>query len=260
MRTKITFLIITLTSLLACQSESEDPGVDCSASTLTLTLDNVINANCDLNNGAVAVSASGGSGTYTYSISGGGQNSTGEFISLSAGTYTLLVNDGTCSDEISATVNNEGGVVIASVESTDSGCGETSGSVTVTASDGAPPYTYALDNGSFQDENVFQGLAQGTYTLRVNDQNDCEITQEVAVLSGISWADEVSGIIENNCALPSCHGGAQNPDFREFINVQSNAQNIKNRTQNGTMPPTGALPADQVEAIACWVDDGAPEN
>ncbi len=260
--TYIPLLLFSFMSILflACQSESDDPQIDCSASSLAITLGTVTNAECDLSNGAVSVSATGGSGDYTFSISGGGQNSTGNFTDLSAGTYTITVRDDNCSRQVSATVANEDGVIITSVSQTDSGCGETNGSITVEATDGVPPYEYALNGGSFQSGNVFNGLAQGTYTVRVNDSNDCEFTQEADVLSGISWENEVKSIIDSNCALPACHGGTQSPDFREFTNVQNNAENIKTRTQNGSMPPTGALPAAQVQAIACWVDDGAQNN
>lgn len=261
MRNQTTGVILSLFILMAaCQSESEDPQVDCSSSSLAISLDNITDANCDQSNGDIEVSATGGSGTYSFTISSGGDNSTGEFTNLAAGTYTVTVRDGDCSSQLSATVGSIDGVVISEVALTESGCGEINGSITVTATGGNPPYEYGLDNGTLQSNNTFSGLGHGAYTVAVTDANDCDFSQEVQVLSGISWTNQVSDIIANNCALPSCHGGTQNPDFREFTNVQNNAENIKVRTQNGSMPPNTVLSADLVEAIACWVDDGALNN
>ncbi len=43
------------------------------------------------------------------------------------------------------------------------------GTITVTASGGAPPYQYKMDNGSFSSSNIFTGLAEGVYTITVQD-------------------------------------------------------------------------------------------
>ncbi len=263
MNNRNTFTVLAVAFLLilaGCQSESEDPQIDCSVSTLSVSVSTVTNTTCDQLNGEITVSASGGSGNYEFSLSGGGQNSTGTFENLAAGGYTITVDDGDCTASVTTSVNNEGGVIIDEVALQASGCDESNGMVTVTASEGIGPYQYAIGEGDFQDENEFSGLSQGTYLLRVNDSQNCEITQEVHVLSGVSWENDIKAIIDANCAVPSCHGGTQSPDFRELSNVQSNATNIKTRTGNGTMPPVGSLPAEMIQAIACWVDDGAPNN
>jgi len=44
--------------------------------------------------------------------------------------------------------------------------------------------------------------------------------------------------------------------------VQANADKIKQRTSDGSMPPpnnTEPTP-EEIQAIACWVDDGALNN
>ena len=252
--------VILIVIISACSSEPDDPEVDCGISTLTLAIDNLVDSDCGLNNGVILVSASGGSGTYSYSLSGAGENTSGSFTDLAAGGYTVMVNDGSCSKEVATIVNNVEGVAINNIDIQESGCGESNGVLTVEAAAGVPPYEYSINNGPVQNENVFDGLEQGSYIVRVADSQDCEITQEVAVLSGISWENEVAGIISSNCAVPSCHGGTQLPDFREFTNVQDNAARIRERTQNGSMPPNTILPAVDVVAIACWVDDGAQDN
>lgn len=257
---KLLVAVLSVWLVAGCQSESEDPQVDCATSSLNLSVTNITDASCSASDGSLTVSASGGSGDYTYRLNTGQSNSSGTFNNLAAAVYTVTVDDGDCTVETSATVNNVEGVTIAAISSDESGCGTQAGNIVITADEGVPPYKYALDDGAFQESNSFTALGQGTYTVTVSDSEDCEITQEVNVLSGVSWENEIEPIITTNCALQNCHGGSQSPDFREFANVADNADKIKTRTGNGTMPPGGSLPDDQVEAIACWVDDGAPNN
>ena len=47
----------------------------------------------------------------------------------------------------------------------------------------AGDYEYSLNNGAWQDENVFTGMGFGTHTVTVRDKNGCGIaTQEVTVI------------------------------------------------------------------------------
>ena len=49
--------------------------------------------------------------------------------------------------------------------------------------------------------------------------------------------------------------------FTVFSNIQSSASQIKSLTQSGAMPKNGSkLSQTQLDAIACWVDDGALNN
>ncbi|HPR32343.1 MAG TPA: T9SS type A sorting domain-containing protein, partial [Prolixibacteraceae bacterium] len=54
-----------------------------------------------------------------------------------------------------------------------------SGTITVSASGGTPPYQYRLDEGEWQSSDFFSSLEWGTYIAWVKDQNDCTDTLEV---------------------------------------------------------------------------------
>lgn len=84
--------------------------------------------------------------------------------------------------------------------------------------------------------------------------------EEIAACETISFSEDISPIIQSNCAIPGCHAGVQSPDLRNFNNIQSNASKIKRLTKNRTMPLTGSLTQQQIDNIACWVDSGAPDN
>ena len=134
------------------------------------------------------------------------------------------------------------------------------GAITVTASNGIEPYMYQVDAGSFQLSNQFLGLDPGVHTIVVNDANNCSITLQERVFSGVSFTVSISDIVSTNCALPNCHGGTQSPDFRIFSNIQANASKIRSRTQSRSMPRGRTLTQNEIDLIACWVDDGALAN
>jgi len=146
----------------------------------------------------------------------------------------------------------------------DANCGSTDGEITVTASGGTEPYEFKLGTGSFQSSGTFSGLEPGNYEVEVRDENGCGTTTTVMIQSGVSFQSEIEAIINTNCAVSGCHvSGTSRPDFTVFSNIQSRAGGIKSRTQAGTMPPASSgnsLSEEEIQKIACWVDDGAQNN
>lgn len=78
----------------------------------------------------------------------------------------------------------------------------------------------------------------------------------------VSYATDVEPIISANCAIPSCHSNAQNPTLGSYADVSANAERVKIRVTEGTMPPPSSpdLTAEEIELIRCWVDQGAQDN
>ena len=215
---------------------------------------------CSLANGEVTVAASGGTGDYTYKIGTRDFRENPIFTGLAAGSYMVTVKDNSsCEASAEIAIRNVEGVNME-VSFTPSGCKEADGSITIISSDGAEPYQYKIGEENFQEENIFQGLAQGSYTVITKDAIGCEVTQEVAISSGTSYSATVSAIIETNCAVSGCHNGSQAPDLRTLENIQANASSIKSAVVSGRMPKVGSLTQSEIDAIACWVDDGAPNN
>lgn len=81
---------------------------------------------------------------------------------------------------------------------------------------------------------------------------------------GTSFSQTIHPIIDANCAISGCHvNGQQLPTLENFTQISSNAAKIKTRTSNGTMPPSTSgksLSPEEIDAIACWVESGAPDN
>jgi hypothetical protein len=262
MGTRLLTIILAMISLMVwqgCEYQTIAP-VDCTANPVVLELVSVEDAHCALMDGKVQVSASGGSGTYQFKMDNGEAQQSALFEGLAAGLYEITAFDSNlCMDTLLVNVRNSNGLNIA-FEITAAGCKTSDGTLSVTAFDGTAPYRFALNEGAFSAGNTFTGLPAGEYTLRVNDASGCDVSQKIRIRSGVSYANSISGIIETNCAVSGCHNGSQFPDFRVFKNIQDNAAQIKTLTANGSMPPGNPLNQADIDKIACWVDDGAPDN
>lgn len=245
----------------SCLNNSLDAptAVDCSTSTLDFTI-TPTDANCGKSDGSIEISATGGEPPYQYAIDGGANQTGALFENLPAGNYAITVTDGQpCTKTLEITVGNVNGVQ-ASANITFSGCGSSNGSISVQASNGTEPYQYQLDGGTMQTSNQFTGLSAKEYEVVITDAAGCDFSVIKTITTGVSYNATIKSIIANSCATTGCHNGTQNPDLRTLVNIQSRADRIKARTQAKTMPKGGSLTQQQIDAIACWVDDGALDN
>ncbi len=124
------------------------------------------------NDGSVTVAGSGGTSPYLYKIGSGAYQASGTFGTLTAGIYTVTVQDiNLCSFDITVTITEPSSVLSGSITSqTNVDCfGSPTGSVTVEGSGGVPPYEYSLNSGSYQASGTFASLAAGSYIITVRD-------------------------------------------------------------------------------------------
>lgn len=140
-------------------------------------------------------------------------------------------------------------------------CSNKDGTLSVRASGGNPPYTYSLDGTSFQAAARFERLAAGNYTVTVKDNLGCTAKVEATVSTEeISLSRTIQPLVQNKCALSSCHGGSVSPDLRTKAGIINNASRIRGQVASGAMPLTGSLTATEKSNILCWVDSGAKDN
>ena len=249
----------------SCGSDDE-PAVDCGTSDLEANIGSVDDASCGLENGSFQITISGGSSPFEINVAGAGfqtiQSGTSTIEGVASGNLVLTIRDG---QSCTATTN----VNIADVNDLAletqlevAGCESADGTIAITATGGTEPYSYSLDGGTSQSDNMFSNLAVGDYTALVTDDEGCETSVTVSVLSGVSYNDEIIPIINENCAINTCHDGSNDnlPDWTVLANIRDHAENIKTRTQNETMPPDASMDAAKIQAIACWIDDGTLDN
>ena len=127
-------------------------------------------------NGTITITASGGTGVLSYDLGTGGQ-ATGNFTNLTAGTYVITITDANfCSKTATLTINEPTAIQITSLSSTDiAPCfGDHSGTISITVTDGTPPYTWDAGLGSTAISPI-TGLPVGTYNVTVTDFNGCTL-------------------------------------------------------------------------------------
>lgn len=249
--------------ILSC-GDNEDP-VNCDEAGPLLSLGVVTDAtSCSIQDGAINVSATRGKEPYEFSLNDQPGQSEGQFNNLAAGIYTVNIKDANgCTDAIENVTIKASDFTFNTDITPDNSCLGSNGAVTVNVLTGNPPYTYKIGTGSFSDNNTFTGLSTGNHSISVQDNNGCSVTLSVTVprgSTGVSWANEIKPIMENSCALSGCHNGSSRPDLRKYETAKSYAKTIRSKTQDRSMPRDGTLTQQQINVIACWVDDGAPQN
>ncbi|GIV33020.1 MAG: hypothetical protein KatS3mg031_0555 [Chitinophagales bacterium] len=130
------------------------------------------------NNGTATANVSGGTPPYVYQWS---NSQSGVFATnLRAGTYSLVVTDGSgCTASASVTVNQPM-ALNPQVSVTSVSCfGGNDGGAAATATGGTPPYLYAWGNG--QSGTGITGLTAGSYVVTVTDANGCTATTSAIV-------------------------------------------------------------------------------
>ncbi|MEL6944004.1 MAG: hypothetical protein AAFO82_15185 [Bacteroidota bacterium] len=219
------------------------------------------NSSCGLDIGQIETRVSNANaieGDIEFSINGIAFQNNGTFSNLTAGTYNVIATNGICETEIQAVIENDEGLN-AIAEITASSCGETSGSISIDASDFIGNVTYSLNDGTPQSNPNFNNLAPGDYQVKVSDESGCDIELEANISSGIEY-EVIEDIVKNSCAISGCHAGNVAPDFRDKETIINRSGRILARTQSKSMPPpsSGAsLSNEEIESIECWVSDGS---
>jgi hypothetical protein len=146
------------------------------------------NITCTGNNdGQIEICARGGEGDYTYGMISIPEHASPIFDSLFAGDYQLFVTDNRgCKKTTTVHLSEDSSLLPLSISAATSGvyCAtDLTGAITLTASGGKLPYTYTLDNTTWQRTPLFSGLAAGYYVARVKDSAGCRSKYAADIIS-----------------------------------------------------------------------------
>jgi gliding motility-associated-like protein len=124
------------------------------------------------NDGSVTIAGAGGTAPYMYKIGVGSYQVSDTFSSLTAGTYTVTVQDANlCTIDVTVVITQPAALISVTIASqTNVDCfGAASGSVTANGLGGVSPYEYSIDGVTFQSSGIFGTLMAGSYTITVRD-------------------------------------------------------------------------------------------
>ena len=141
----------------------------------TISVDASTDASCfGDSDGTATVSASGGTSPYTFTWTPGGLTGPTQ-NTLSAGTYTVEVEDDAgCISTTTVTIDEPTEIQLTT-SSTSSSCTVPDGSATVSASGGDGNFTYSWSPGG-QTTATATNIGAGSYTVTVTDGNGCTAT------------------------------------------------------------------------------------
>jgi hypothetical protein len=142
-------------------------------------------------NGSITLSVSGGSSNFSFSWSTGA--TTKDIFNLPAGSYSVTIRDSVngCIEVRNYSITQPAATLsFTTIRTNATGCSSL-GTITAAPSGGTAPYTYRLNNGTYQSAGTFTGLSGGDYTVWVRDANGCATSKIVTITD--SGTDEYEG-------------------------------------------------------------------
>ncbi len=123
---------------------------------------------CGASTGSIDLTVTNGSNpTFSWSGPDGFTATTEDISSLAAGDYTVIVTDGACSVEGSASVANSDDPILA-FSTSSSACGASTGSIDLTVTNGnSPTFSWSGPDGFAATTEDISALAAGDYTVIV---------------------------------------------------------------------------------------------
>ena len=129
--------------------------------------------------GSILAEGWGGTPPYTYEWSTG-ETGTPMIENLPAGNYSVTVTEQNGCEIIEDFVVTEPPLLELTINGSTETCpGEANGSAMAMGTGGTPPYTYEWSTGS--TNQMVSGLAAGTYTVTLTDDNDCEAVDSITI-------------------------------------------------------------------------------
>ena len=149
-------------------------------SSLVTATPTITNATCTQSNGSAIGAATGGTGPYSYHWLNSNQATIGTGTSITgepAGSYYVIVSDNSgCLSDTTPVSITATSPVTATLTSNGSIC---SPILTMTATGGAVPYTYAWN--TLTTGNTLTVANSGTYSVTATDANGCTASQVTSV-------------------------------------------------------------------------------
>ncbi|WP_348825744.1 beta strand repeat-containing protein, partial [Flavobacterium aestuarii] len=237
-----------------------------SVTPIAVTASKLTDVDCFGNNtGSISYNVSGFSGTYSYTVNGGAAvtGQTAASFTLSnrvAGVYNVVFTDAVtgCSAPTSITIAQPAAALSATVAKVNANCITTTSKVTITATGGTSPYTYAykIDGvpplaADYIASNIanLNPATNANWDVWVKDANGCTFKLDVAIildptptvtasataqcLGAGSYTITANGLGGTGTLTYSINGGSSYQSGNTFVVTTSGSYTIKVKDVNG---------------------------
>ena len=209
--------------------------------------------------GAISVSGTGGVTPYSYAIGTGSFTTNNNFNGLSAGNYSLYMQDANgCVIDTNRTLAQPTQIIPTAVITPVTCNGSNTGIAVIGGTGGTPGYTYAKGTGAFGTGNTFSNLPAGSQLFKIKDQNGCvrdttvSITEPSPLLldslitSTLLCYADTNGVIKaygNGGTPPYMYALDANPfsPANSFNNLQAASYNVHLKDSLGCLFDTVAI-------------------
>ncbi|TLV02475.1 T9SS type B sorting domain-containing protein [Dyadobacter luticola] len=164
-------------------------------------------ASCGKNDGTLSVVGDGGSERYPlkYRLNDGPMQLSGFFDNLAGGDYKIsaqpLSEGCIVSDKVK--IEKQLSPSILSVDLTDPKCGDANGLIHIEAYGGNGILTYSLDGKNFSENNLFEQLKGGDFTVWVTDDSLCTVSQNVSLKKSQKLQLNQIDVVATSCGIPN---------------------------------------------------------
>ncbi|WP_350287513.1 T9SS type B sorting domain-containing protein [uncultured Croceitalea sp.] len=190
------------------------------------TLAQTADFTCFNTGGTLEASATGGTPGYTYQIEDTSNaiirafQNDGTFLNVPAGTYQVRVRDLRGCEVVSASTINIAAPQVVDFDLSATACydGSNNATITITVNGGNGDYTFSLDGGAAMTPDpltpltyIFNGLANGSYSIEVTDAFGCSDTDTIDILPNLTATvtiDDVSSCADGSITVSTASGGA----------------------------------------------------
>jgi hypothetical protein len=147
------------------------------------------------NNGAIELLVSGGTAPYSFVWSNGSTDQ--NLYDLYAYTYQVTVTDANgCSSSLIVPLYSATNIFVAADIVQPSCQDGTLGSIALTPSGGAEPYSFLWSDG--QTSSALEGLGEGKYQVEITDQNGCTYSRDYSFITDVG-IEVNAAVTKTNC-------------------------------------------------------------
>jgi hypothetical protein len=185
---------VTVTDSNSCSTTKTTPLTD--VDPLGFGFFSAITPSCFSNDGAIILTITGGTAPYYYSASTGDVeiSYSQEFTlsGISSGFYSFTITDAAlCKQTFGTELLSPKSIGTVNISSSNSSCSSNDGSITVTVTQGSPPYSYTLVYPDTSTDTVatdqstytFDNLETGNYSVNVTDLTSCSYSENISIVA-----------------------------------------------------------------------------